>query len=75
MHGVTWTDREGLKADRTEYFKAINPGADTKRTFKLAGLLVFTDARISQFPDTGFISLEIYLQYKFELTINCQSQL
>ena len=59
MHGVTWTDREGLKADRTEYFKAINPGADTNRTFNLAGLLVFTDAKISQKPDTGIIYLEI----------------
>ncbi|XP_046648840.1 CD109 antigen-like [Daphnia pulicaria] len=53
VHGVTWTDREGLKAERTEYFKGANPGADTKRTFDLAGLLLFSDARISQYPDTA----------------------
>ena len=53
VHGVTWTDREGMKAERTEYFKGANPGADTKRTFDLAGLLIFSDAPISQYPDTG----------------------
>nr|CAH0098524.1 unnamed protein product [Daphnia galeata] len=36
VHGVTWRD---------------NPGADTKRTLDLAGLLLFTDAKISQYPD------------------------
>ncbi len=53
VSGVTWSDREGSKADRSQYFKAANPGADTKRTFHLAGLMVFTDARVSQYPDTG----------------------
>nr|CAH0112339.1 unnamed protein product [Daphnia galeata] len=48
VHGVTWTDREGLKADRTEYLKGANPGADTKRTLDLAGLWLSTDADISQ---------------------------
>ena len=73
MHGVTWTDREGLKADRTEYFKAINPGADTKRTFTLAGLLVFTDAKISQYPDTSTISLLILSLCIFRQTFNRKS--
>jgi hypothetical protein len=50
---VTWTDCEGLKTDRTEYFKGDNPGADTKRTLDLAGLLLFTDAKISKYPDIG----------------------
>ena len=63
VHGITWTDREGLKPDRTEYFKGSNPGADTRRTFNLAGLLIFTDARISQYPDTG-IDLLHRLLYK-----------
>jgi hypothetical protein len=62
---VTWTDREGLKAERTEYFKGANPGADTKRTMDLAGLLLFTDARISQYPDIGeltflFINVQLF---------------
>lgn len=57
VHGVTWTDREGMKADRTEYFKGPNPGADSKRTLNLAGLLVFTDTRISQYPDTGQLKM------------------
>jgi hypothetical protein len=48
VHGVTWTDREGLKADQTEYLKGANPGADTKRTLDLAGLWLSTDADISQ---------------------------
>jgi CD109 antigen len=63
VSGVTWSDREGSKADRSQYFKGANPGADTKRTMNLAGLLVFTDARISQYPDTGqdHISIVIYL--------------
>uniref|UniRef100_A0A0P5QML6 Macroglobulin complement-related protein n=1 Tax=Daphnia magna TaxID=35525 RepID=A0A0P5QML6_9CRUS len=52
VHEVTWTDREGLKADRTEYFKGANPGADTKRTMDQAGLLVFTDATVAQYPET-----------------------
>uniref|UniRef100_A0A0P4XT60 Macroglobulin complement-related protein n=1 Tax=Daphnia magna TaxID=35525 RepID=A0A0P4XT60_9CRUS len=52
VHEVTWTDREGLKADRTEYFKGANPGADTKRTMNHAGLLVFTDAVVGQYPET-----------------------
>ncbi len=59
VHGVTWTDREGLKADRTEYFKGANPGADTKRTLDLAGLLLFTDAKISQYPDISEFILVI----------------
>uniref|UniRef100_A0A0P5QY90 Macroglobulin complement-related protein n=1 Tax=Daphnia magna TaxID=35525 RepID=A0A0P5QY90_9CRUS len=52
VHEVTWTDREGLKADRTEYFKGANSGADTKRTMNHAGLLVFTDAVVGQYPET-----------------------
>jgi hypothetical protein len=48
VHGVTWTDREGLKADQTEYLKGANPGADTKKTLDLAGLWLSTDADISQ---------------------------
>uniref|UniRef100_A0A0P5Q059 Macroglobulin complement-related protein n=1 Tax=Daphnia magna TaxID=35525 RepID=A0A0P5Q059_9CRUS len=51
VSGVTWSDREGAKADKSQYFKAANPGPDTKRTLNLAGLLVFTDARVSQYPD------------------------
>ena len=53
VHGVTWTDREGKKADRSEFLIGSNPGADTRRTITLAGLLVFTHARITQYPDTG----------------------
>ena len=53
VHSVTWTDREGMKADRSEYFTGQNPGADTRRTITLAGLLVFTDALVTQQPDTG----------------------
>lgn len=53
VSGVTWSDREGAKADKSQYFKAANPGPDTKRTLNLAGLLVFTDARVSQYPDIG----------------------
>ncbi|XP_059351436.1 CD109 antigen-like [Daphnia carinata] len=52
VHKVTWTDREGVKPDRTEYFKGANPGADTKRTMDQAGLLVFTDAVVGQYPET-----------------------
>ena len=52
VHGVTWSDREGMKPDRSQFFIGSNAGADTRRTFSLAGLLVFTDARISQYPDT-----------------------
>ena len=72
VSGVTWSDREGSKADRSQYFKGANPGADTKRTMNLAGLLVFTDARISQYPDTGqdHISiLFIYLYVKFDISM------
>jgi hypothetical protein len=61
---VTWTDREGLKADRTEYFKGANPGADTKRTLELAGLLLFTDAKISQYPDIGEL-IPLFLNHSF----------
>jgi hypothetical protein len=51
---VTWSDRdEGAKADQSQYFKSANPGKRTFNLADLAGLLVFTDARISQYPDTG----------------------
>ena len=65
VSGVTWSDREGSKADRSQYFKAANPGSDTKRTLNLAGLLVFTDARISQYPDTGTIQLSFLFNICF----------
>ena len=52
VHGVTWSDREGMKPDRSQFFVGSNAGADGRRTFALAGLIVFTDARISQYPDT-----------------------
>ena len=66
---MTWTDREGLKADRTEYFKGANPGADTKRTLDLAGLLLFTDAKISQYPDIGeFIPVIFKFVHLFVIT-------
>ncbi len=77
VHGVTWTDREGLKADRTEYFKGANPGADTKRTLDLAGLLLFTDAKISQYPDIGEFIPVIYSEFIYLLhnlycwAVNC----
>ena len=71
MHGVTWTDREGLKAERTEYFKGANPAADTKRTFDLAGLLLFTDARISQYPDAG----EVYLHFNHFMLSNYEIEM
>ena len=53
MSAVTWTDREGLKADETQYFIGQNPGPDAWRTLAMAGLHVFTDARIDQYPDSG----------------------
>ena len=53
VHGVTWINRQGQKPDRSHYFTAGNPGPDTPRTMAMAGLHVFTDARISQYPDTG----------------------
>ena len=53
VSAVTWTDREGLKADETQYFIGQNPGPDAWRTLAMAGLHVFTDARIDQYPDSG----------------------
>jgi hypothetical protein len=67
---VTWTDREGLKAERTEYFKGANPGADTKRTFDLAGLLLFSDARISQYPDIGEFLISKLVNYSILCNAN-----
>ena len=52
VHRVTWTDRQGLQHDHTQYLIASNPAADTRRTFSLAGLVVFTDAFISHRPET-----------------------
>lgn len=51
--GVTWTDREGLKAERSQYFIGQNAGPDTRQTFDQAGLIVFTDAYVVQSPNSG----------------------
>ena len=53
VHGVTWTDREGMKADRSQYFTGQNPGPDARRTMIMAGLHVITDARVNQYPEAG----------------------
>ncbi len=53
VHGVTWTDREGMKADRSQYFTGQNPGPDARRTMIMAGLHIITDARVNQYPEAG----------------------
>lgn len=62
VHRVTWTDRQGQQPERVQYLTASNPAGDTKRTFSLAGLVVFTDAAISQKPELGIkeFSYQIY---------------
>ena len=67
---MTWTDREELKPDQTEYFKGANPGDDTKRTLDLAGYLLFKDAQISQYPDIGeLITLYLNIIYLYFRTL------
>ena len=50
---MTWSDREGLKAERSQYFIGQNAGPDTRQTFDQAGLIVFTDAYVTQSPNSG----------------------
>ena len=67
---MTWTDREELKPDQTEYFKGANPGDDTKRTLDLAGYLLFKDAQISQYPDIGeLITLYLNIIHLYFVTL------
>ena len=44
-------------ADQSQFLVGNNPGPDTKRTMAMAGLYVITDARLSQYPDAGQLSL------------------
>ena len=49
-----------MQTERSQYLTGSNPGADTKRTLSLAGLLIFTDAKITQHPETGKSILAYY---------------
>lgn len=70
--GVTWSDREGLKAERSQYFIGQNAGPDTRQTFDQAGLIVFTDAYVTQSPNAALCNESV--GYSACITSGCYHQ-
>uniref|UniRef100_T1IN02 CD109 antigen n=1 Tax=Strigamia maritima TaxID=126957 RepID=T1IN02_STRMM len=59
LNKMLWTSREG-EPDKRAYYQTTNYGVDNNRTFNMAGLVVFTDANITQLPDLCFKELGLF---------------
>ena len=78
VHRAVWRWRDGSRPVSTEYYVTPDYGVDTNSSLSLAGLVVFTDARVESSPGTGQagyvvpvcdIELDLWLRFRcFELS-------
>ena len=58
VHQALWRWRNGSRPVSTEYYVTPDYGIDTNSSLALAGLVVFTDARVESVPGTGGLYMD-----------------